>query len=320
MLKKRLIPFLLLLLCLTGCGGETVRAEPVPEAPQFLYYHDGDTLWEIRQDGSVTKISEENCSICVDGVVYEIFGTGSADGRTESWGLRVDGETVYEEDCVFREAGDAFPRFMPVLSRDSLQVLGEYVYFLAYVENRSACRLCRMDRDGSDLTVFENFEVADVKLLSDGNTVYFLSGGDYYPAKLDRGEEEMVILEESTVFGDIFFQIASGRVWWKTPDYENGTQQLYSARALGGEMEEYPEFTGKTVYLVSGSAVYYRQEDALHVWDFTSMETQVYPLGEMENTALVAACDWGGVLMGGSGAEYWLLDFTTGERTQINLK
>lgn len=332
MLKKYGILILLLLLCLTGCGGAPAQADSAPaEENEVMYYHSEEALWEIAGDGTAEKLSEESCSICVDGVVYEVFGTGGivakGDGeQEETWGVRVNGEVIYEEHYYFEDRNDIRPLISPLLLEDDLQVVGEYIYFMVFRKDEAGARLCRIPKDGSDIEIYEDFLIRAEPLLSDSNTVLFLLLNEKttlgYPAKLDQGSGEAVVLAESEADIAGAYWISSGKVWWQTSTDEDFVYDLHSARVLGGEMEEYPDFSGVKIWTVAGAKVYYQQGSDLYAWDFTAMETSVYPGCLTESRGLVEVCRWGGLLIDTTGEKpaYWLLDFDTGELLQVNME
>lgn len=332
MLKKFGILSILLLFCLTGCGAEASQTETASAAEtESMSYHDGQTLWQIDRDGTFRKLSGEPCSICEDGVVYEVFGSDSifpagAGDQEETWGLRADGEVLYEEPYCFENSGDLQPLVAPVLLGDNIQVVGEYVYFTVARKDEAGVRLCRISKDGSDYEIFEDFLIAPGPLLSDRNTVFFrLLTEDTavgYPGKLDQSSGDAVILAESEANVFESFWLSSGKVWWQTATEGDPLRALYSARALGGEMEEYPEFTGAKIWTVSGAKVYYQQGEDLIAWDFTAMETATYPGCLTGSRALAAVSRWGALLIDSDLEQtaWWLLDFDTGAITQVTLK
>lgn len=332
MLKKYGILILLLLLCLSGCAvGSEQAAETTENNTDEMYYHTGEALWRITREGAAEKLSEEYCSVCVNGVVYELFGNGSilakdAGEQDETWGLRVDGQVIYEEPYYFEDRNDLRPLTAPLLLTDELHVVGEYIYFSVVRKDEAGARLCRLYIDGSDLEIYEDFLIAPDSLLSDGNTVFFRLLTEEttigYPGRLEQSSQEAEVLTESIPDIAGAFWIATGKLWWLTSTEEAFVYNLYSARALGGETEEYPEFTDTRVWTVSGSSVYYQKDQDLYAWDFTSRETSVYPGCLTENRGLVKVRQWGGLLVDTTeeAPVYWLLDFDTGALTQVLLE
>lgn len=323
-MKQIFAVLLALSLMLCACSGNPNTAgtensiddgTPDNDTASPIYYTGEAGLWQIGPDGETMLLSREQGSVCVDGHVYELYANRSRNGTAQenrTWGVRADGETIYEAPLEYDE-NDPFelPLKDPMTMAKAVQFGGDHVYFMTALWQQREARLCRVGLDGT----FEmyDFPVSPNLLLCNGELLYFCVSGDSggLPACMDLTSGEVRTLSDVPNNG-LGPWLDRGTLWWEYSAEDEAA--LYSSNG-----DKFP-IDSDCVVCVGGGNILYTRGNTLYAVDTISGAQATYSV--FPGSIAVGAADWGALLAHTEAEEnlYYLLPYDTGELTPLKLE